>query len=392
MKKNLLFFMVTFLMLPSVVRGFEFEGLDYTILDEALKTCEVSSFAASAGTIAQGIDIYLPEQAVDSSTGQAYTLTSIGGYMFHKMESVASVFIPKTVTSISAHAFYDCSALVVVDSWNPNYSSEDGALFNKDMTTLICYPTCEGLSEYDIPSSVTTIAYGAFAGCDNLQYLSIPDGVKAIEAAAFTDCTNLVEVDLPNSVTSLGAYAFYNCTSLKSVSLSSSLTVIETGTFWDCSSLESLVIPEGVKEIEEYAVLGCTGLSSITIPSTIESFGSEVWFGCTGLRSVYYAAENPVAAARDIFPDEVYTSANFYSPAAGSENANVAPWNSFSTTETYTPEVNNTSGVKDVDAITDNHVEVYNLGGVKVADSLDHLPAGLYIVRQGTTVSKIAVE
>ncbi|MDE6062215.1 MAG: hypothetical protein K2G00_05600, partial [Duncaniella sp.] len=37
-------------------------------------------------------------------------------------------------------------------------------------------------------------------------------------------------------------------------------------------------------------------------------------------------------------------------------------------------------------------IEVYNLNGIKIADSTGSLPAGLYIVRHGNTVKKIAMK
>ena len=36
--------------------------------------------------------------------------------------------------------------------------------------------------------------------------------------------------------------------------------------------------------------------------------------------------------------------------------------------------------------------EVFSLNGVKIADSIDNLPAGIYVVRQGNTAKKIAVK
>jgi hypothetical protein len=52
-----------------------------------------------------------------------------------------------------------------VDPNNAAYSSVDGVLFNKDQTTLIRYPAGKTKSEYNIPSSVTSIERNAFDGC-----------------------------------------------------------------------------------------------------------------------------------------------------------------------------------------------------------------------------------
>lgn len=50
------------------------------------------------------------------------------------------------------------------------------------------------------------------------------------------------------------------------------------------------------------------------------------------------------------------------------------------------------SGEVTVDSPEANYpTEVYNLSGIKVADSTDNLPAGIYIVRRGPSVKKIAI-
>lgn len=60
--------------------------------------------------------------------------------------------------------------------------------------------------------------------------------------------------------------------------------------------------------------------------------------------------------------------------------------------------MNGDSGVGDI--IVDNEIngvdssspyEIYNLNGVRLATSLNNLSTGIYIVRQGNLVKKIAV-
>ena len=49
----------------------------------------------------------------------------------------------------------------------------------------------------------------------------------------------------------------------------------------------------------------------------------------------------------------------------------------------------NVSGVEDIDADNDAEAEYYNLQGVRVA--ADDLTPGIYIRRQGTTITKVAI-
>ena len=182
-------------------------------------------------------------------------LDYIGDYAFWGCSDLISVDIPDSVTSIGRLAFNDCDKLqsINVSENNPNYSSIEGVLFNKDQTELIMYPprgkkylsigsiTFMFVDEkgnvfdsednpidrhYTIPGSVTSIARNAFEGCNNLVSITIPDSVITIGVSAFSGCRSLTSLTIPNSVKTIGTSAFYNCRSLTSVNISSSVTWI----------------------------------------------------------------------------------------------------------------------------------------------------------------------
>ena len=123
------------------------------------------------------------------------SVTSIGDNAFGYCTSLTSVTIPNSVTSIGSHAFNGCKSLtsINVDSNNPNYSSVDGVLFNKDKTTLIQCP-CRKQGAYTIPNSVTSIGEQAFVDCKSLTSITIPNSVTSIGSNAFLGCDKLVDV------------------------------------------------------------------------------------------------------------------------------------------------------------------------------------------------------
>jgi len=98
-----------------------------------------------------------------------------------------------------------------------NYSSENGVLFDKSKTTLICYPRGKTVDTYIVPNSVTTIGWDAFYACTSLISITIPNSVTTIGDAAFRDCSSLTSITIPNSVTTIGVGAFSDCTSLTSI-------------------------------------------------------------------------------------------------------------------------------------------------------------------------------
>jgi hypothetical protein len=146
-----------------------------------------------------------------------------------------SVTISNKVTKIGQDAFVGCGKLtaITVAANNPNYSSDNGIVYNKNKTSLIMYPAGKTASSFTIPNSVTSIVDGAFQYNRNLKSITIPDGVKSIGESAFSGCTGFTSVTIPASVTSIGFDAFGGCTNLTSVTFAtgSNITSANFGMF-----------------------------------------------------------------------------------------------------------------------------------------------------------------
>ena len=191
---------------------------------------------------------------------------------------------------------------------------------------------------------VTSIGYSAFGGCDSLTSIDIPNSVTSIGISAFGGCESLTSIKIPNSVTSIGGAAFRECYSL----------------------------------------------TSINIPNSVTEIGEGAFSRCFNITEVYYDSENPISAGSDVFDPECYANATLYLPEAGvSKAASVEPWCLFNTIKVYV-----FNGVEEIEADVDPNApaEVFTLSGVKVADTVDALPAGIYIIRQNGKSHKIAVK
>jgi hypothetical protein len=143
------------------------------------------------------------------------TVTSIGNSAFSYCSGLTSVTIGNSVTTIGNGIFYSCSSLtsIFVNVNNTVYSSNNGVLFNKDQTRLICFPAGK-TGSYTIPNSVTSIENGAFSDCIGLTSVTIGNSVTSIGNGAFSYCSGLSSVTIGNSVTSIGDYAFRDCIGL----------------------------------------------------------------------------------------------------------------------------------------------------------------------------------
>ena len=214
------------------------------------------------------------------------SVTSIGEKAFRYCSSLASITIPSSVTSIGIAAFIGCRSLtsINVSVDNKYFTSAEGILFNKDITTLIACPCNNGSAT--IPSSVTSIGAYAFWGCSGLTTITIPNSVTYIGDYAFSCCSSLNNITIPNSVTYIGDSAFASCISLTTITIPNSVTYIGSGSFYFCMSLTSISIPNSVTSIEEGTFSSCYRLANITIPNSIISIGASAFWDCGNLKSI----------------------------------------------------------------------------------------------------------
>ena len=91
---------------------------------------------------------------------------------------------------------------IEVDPSNPDFSSKDGALYNKDKTVLLFCPHGKS-GELVLPDSVVQIGNESFSGicdCRNLTSIRLPAGLKRISDYAFAQCPGLDPIQLPDDV------------------------------------------------------------------------------------------------------------------------------------------------------------------------------------------------
>lgn len=214
----------------------------------------------------------------------------------------------------------------------------------------------------------------------------------------------LTSITIPSTITSIGEYAFDGCTGLTTVNISDleAWCKIDFGwmnsnplnlahhLFLNGEEIKDLVLPNSVTSIGDRAFSGCTGLTSLSIPNSVTTIGQQAFSLCYNLSSVYYDSEEPKVFESNIFDSATYSSATLYVPEIAIENCKVInPWKNFNNIQAY--EFN---GIDDVLADFDSELpyEIYNLNGMKVAESTEGLNSGIYILRQGSSVKKIAVK
>ncbi|MDF2538599.1 MAG: Ig-like surface protein, partial [Herbinix sp.] len=131
-----------------------------------------------------------------------------------------------------------------------------------------------------IPASVNAIETQAFYDT-NIKTVTFKEGMTQIPAFALQDCESVETIMIPSTVTVIkgGTYAgaFDGCTNLKNIKLPKGLIEIGTNAFKNCSSLTEITIPSTVTKIGQFAFSGCKGLTAITIPASVTDMGGRVF-------------------------------------------------------------------------------------------------------------------
>ena len=214
----------------------------------------------------------------------------IGSEAFWNCNGLSSITIPQSVISIGESAFGACNGLtsILVDENNSVYSSQDGVLFDKGKTTLMCFPVGKS-GAYTIPSGVTTIANRAFMYCSNLTSVVIPEGVTRIESETFFMCSNLESISLPASINAVDFFAFFRCSKLTDVYYGGTeedwqaIEIIGNGNeYLTGATLHSipaadLVLPASLTVIESEAFAGLPSGTAIRIPSSVTFIADDAF-------------------------------------------------------------------------------------------------------------------
>ena len=177
------------------------------------------------------------------------SVTTIGPFALFQC-NLTSVIIHSNVTYIGGYnnkdwhfvggAFFNCWNLtsITVAPGNPNYSSQDGILYNKAKTELLQAPGAIS-GNLTIPSSVTSIVDSAFWRCNHLTSVTIPASVMYIGNGAFL--TSATITLMPNSqLKTIGELAFANCENFTSIIIPASVTKIGPGAFYWWTSSQTI--------------------------------------------------------------------------------------------------------------------------------------------------------
>ena len=305
-----------------------FEGTPYdstltgelVYINSILYRCQSDAVTVS---IRQGTTVIAEEAFINRVNLAAIVVPDgvsyIGSNAFKNCSALSQIEIPKSVRDIVANAFdgtkwyedrkhemiyindllYRVPAEIIVQSEQPTGSLSDkdaaemaksgvatqivpntNVIVKEDITTICTLAFANTpVQTVQLPSTLTTIRYGAFQNCTALKQITLPESMTFIEGGAFQNCSALSSISVPQNVTYLGASAFSGCTGLTSATLPQAITRISSGLFENCSSLTTVQASSALTSIGSRAFAETSALSSFTFPQTLTAVGAESFTG-----------------------------------------------------------------------------------------------------------------
>ncbi len=184
---------------------------------------------------------------------------------FEGNTTIHEVILPEGITEIGDKAFYQCTALEMVN----------------------------------FPASLTRIGDNAFRGCTSLERsIALPDGLKEIGDAAFSFCIFLEEIEIPGSVELFGKEWFSGCIKLSRVVLDEGINEVPEAAFLNCSKLNYIRLPQSIQTIRNSAFIG-SGIVSLNIPQNVSLIEWGAFLNTTRLKTVTVSPDNTTYTSQD---------------------------------------------------------------------------------------------
>ena len=276
-------------------------GMVYYEIDDAAQTVTITGCDTTVTAIE--IPNSLEKLPVTKIADSAFS-NKMSGYV-KPHDSLTSVKLPSTLTSIGARAFYGCT----------NLSNADLAACT-ELTTIgdAAFSGNSALTSVKFPASLSYIGRDAFYNCKLTNVdLSGCTQLRSVSDGSFSNNEGIISVKLPSTLISIGANAFDNCTGLLNVDLSACTELTTIGSYaFRNSALTAVEFPTSLVDVSGFTdckltnvdLSGCTQLRSIgedafyknkelvavKLPSNVEIIDKDAFMSCEKLADVNFTA------------------------------------------------------------------------------------------------------
>lgn len=313
--------------IPDGVTIIEEGTFAYTYLLTSISIPDsVESIGRSAFENSNLTSIYIPDSVTSMSAnvfnGTPYYndesnwengLLYIDNHLIGAKDNIETCYIKDSIVTIADNLLTYLRTNAFVVGENCKYFSADdrGALFDKNKTRLIKYPTSNPATSYIIPEGVLSVDEYAFYG-SGVKSVVIADSVTDIGYAAFTVCMGLECVYFGSGLKKIN-HAFDHCYNIKEIHCSD--IDMWMNLEWDHYHEEcwwekvdyyfngvltkNLIIPDGYEEIT--GVFNFGSFTSVTIPASVKNIGWQ-FNGSEYITHIYYCGTEAQWNNIEIYP------------------------------------------------------------------------------------------
>lgn len=221
--------------------AFQESSLQSIVLPDSLTSIEYDSFFSCANLksicFPENLE-FIGETAFAECTSLSSlvfpdSLDTIRFDAFLGCTSLKTVSIGKGLLTLDGNVFFSCPMLenITVHPDNPVFYIKEGALYNRDKRSIVCYPAKLPYTSFTADEGILTVENGCFGDVNNLQELFLPDCIEVLEDFALYGCVHLSYFEwgpylrqigyaaipinsmsgmhLPSSVASMAEYALF---------------------------------------------------------------------------------------------------------------------------------------------------------------------------------------
>lgn len=211
-------------------------------------------------------------------------LEEIGSAAFMSCRNLSgTVTIPERVRVVPQDCFRECVGLEKVTLTQSVRNICAGAFARSGLRTV------------DIPRGLREIGDGAFCGARRLEVIAVPNSCRQIGIEAFSGCTSLIYLQLPAHLTFVPAGVASHCTALMTVNLPDDAIGVEPDAFRYCTSLRCVALPDGLEYIAARA-FEHSGIDYVALPASVKYVGNGFVSGCPNLKAIYSTTPIPPLA------------------------------------------------------------------------------------------------
>ena len=231
---------------------------------------------------------------ITGNSGATYQIVEVAEGAFRDCGAILSATLPPGTVAVRKSAFKNSSTLQTIN------------LSSAAITTIgdSAFSACVKLQTVDFSNTIiNTVGVSAFSGCISLKNIDLSASkITEIRSFMFYQCSNLTTVHLPTTLNSIALGAFALCSNLEEINFPTTLTSIEASAFSSCSSLKIADLSNTkLTIIADNTFLSCTQLSKVVLNNEITSLGVRAFSDCIGLKAIVSPRLSPPTCDNNVF-------------------------------------------------------------------------------------------